>query len=258
MEGMRVMEVRMRRVILTGTVVMMVLGLMVPAFAKGPTGATITGPGIDQPIELGMEDDLLWTIAEQSGFNAMMFEHPLEPGSGPLKMPPVGDLGPFYVITFYMGDMAIPLEIYPNAPLGPIADSPANPTGPLMHVAGGVDPAVFGKDERMFTWYKPVAALNRSLVSVGVPIEVDQASLPLVVPTTVAEASPTTSVTPSVPLAAAAAVEAPATTLAAPAPAPTPAPRGSSPVLPIVVVAGAVVAAAAVVGVSRRRRSLAG
>lgn len=230
----------MRRVFITLVIVGTAMLAGGAALAKGPSGATITGPGIDEPIELGVEDDLLWTLSEQSGFTSMMFQHPIAAGSGPLKMPPVGDLGPMYVVTFDMGDVSIPLEIFPDAPLGPIADSPDRPNGPLVHVADSVDPAVFGNDDaRMFTWYKPVAALNRTLVSLGVPLELAEAPAPVttVVPSTL-----------------------PATTVPVTVPVQTPATPADPtvPMLPIAVLAAGGVAAAAVVGATRRRRSLAG
>lgn len=242
----------MRRMLLIGTVMALVLAMAPPVSAKGPTGATITGPGIDEPIELGMTDEMLWTLAEQSGFNRLMFQHPAEPKSGSLKMPPVGDLGPNYVITFFMGDLAIPIEVYPHAPLGPIADSPDKPTGPLMQVSEGVDPAVFGRDDTMFTWYKPVAALNQTLLSIGVPLESSEATATKKVAEAAAKTPTAPTVEPAIQPTAKLADTTPATDTAPIAPS-----TNLTAILPIAVVAGAVLVTA-IVGTKRRRRSLVG
>lgn len=147
------------------------LAASAPAAAKGPSGATIEGPGIGEPIELDMTDERLWELADLSGFATMVYGGP--DFAGATTTPPQTlDLGPVFTITFHHGDERIPLLYYPDsgATAGPDGDDSA--VGALTHLpsitpAVGVDKAA--SKDGVGTWFAPDSRLDDLLTAIGVP-----------------------------------------------------------------------------------------
>jgi hypothetical protein len=133
-----------------------------PASAKGPESATITGPGLDDPIELSIGND---------GFNGLdtgVWNALPDSGSAPLvaKAPP-GDLGDRYVITWQMminEDETTPLrqELYLDAEGGAVAYTPAGqPFFDVKTVAG---------------WYRVPPSTVDAFAELGVPVSAKKLS----------------------------------------------------------------------------------
>jgi hypothetical protein len=132
------MNVRGRLALFTAVGSVLVLSTL-PAFAKGPAQAVITGPGLAQPITVGdlgsngvgsdsIGQDLA-ELVERSGFFTGMWGG----RQGRLRHRPTGDLGPRYTITYTMlrphgGSDAVVQYIYPFADPRPVTYMPANQT----------------------------------------------------------------------------------------------------------------------------------
>ena len=124
-----------------------------PASAKGIQSATISGPGLDDPIdvEVGRLPDLtaFWQVI------------PGQPEPPTLtERPPAGRLGPRYTVTWQlMTDADETTAIHQD--LYPLAEG-----GPLVHTAAGqsiFDGTTIGG------WYKAPIALRDRLHALGVP-----------------------------------------------------------------------------------------
>ena len=132
------------------------------ALAKGASEATITGPGITQPIALAGEGqphgDALMQIAEAAGFFPSVFQTTPDPM---LDAPPQAELGPMYTVTYAMPgpsnerDMLVQ-ELYPYAKPNPITYVPGGQpfwTSEVTH--GG--------------WFVAGTTLKNLLVEAGLP-----------------------------------------------------------------------------------------
>jgi hypothetical protein len=134
----------------------LVLALAGPAQAKGIQSATITGPGLDEPIDVAHPDDS--ELPAFTGFWDVMPGQPAPPAL--VEQPPTTQLGPRYTITWrLMTDAdettAIRQDLYPYAD-----------GGPLVHTSAGqaiFDGATVGG------WYGAPIALRDVLGSLGVP-----------------------------------------------------------------------------------------
>jgi hypothetical protein len=130
-----------------------VLALPAASEAKGPAEATMTGPGLDEPIQFqwsGRRADLE-LLVEQSGFFAAAF------GQAPnlmLARRPEGPLGPRYTITYDLGN-PVRQHVYPWAP-----------GGPLTHLPG--DQPFWGTKTTDRGWYR-ASGLTNTLVAAGLP-----------------------------------------------------------------------------------------
>jgi hypothetical protein len=131
------------------------LGAASPALAKGITSATITGPGLDDPIDAGND------IPDLSALTHVWEVSPGHPDAIPLAdEPPTPDVGPAYLVTWRImtgPSETTPLQqvLYPHAAGGPLVDTPA---GQRLHggeIAGG--------------WHRADARLARTLMALGVP-----------------------------------------------------------------------------------------
>ncbi len=142
-------------------VAMLVVGISEPAVAKGPQSATVTGPGIDRPIELmdTADSDLVSQLMEQTGIWYATGDHPL-----PLEEP-TGELGPAYTLTWInsgppgesVGERTIRQLIYLEAQNGPVIHTPAQE---------GLE----GWGSGVIGWFAAPNGLRDTLAELGVPI----------------------------------------------------------------------------------------
>ncbi len=117
----------MRRMIVLAGVLALAMLVMGPAWAKGPTGATIAGPGIEEPIviegdgEPGSGTDFA-AFVEAAGFwqVVMDVEGSAMSSRGEVIASPPSDLGARYTLTWHMGPERVITELYPNAAGGPV------------------------------------------------------------------------------------------------------------------------------------------
>ncbi len=147
------------------------------AHAKGARGATISGPGLDQPIDLDMEvrgqSSTLWKLAEGTRLLETVFLDPAR-SSFLTPAPPAGDLGPSYVVEheFYGPegdrDLVIRQHLYPYATGGPVVSTPAGQT-----LYGS--PAGSG-------WFRADDTLLARLVAVGLPATAPVETVPASAP----------------------------------------------------------------------------
>ncbi len=102
--------------------------LALPALAKGPASATITGPGIDEPIVLDGDPhpDSGSHLAEFSlatGFWELAYGADVDGGGlEVLDIPPTKELGPEYVVVWSHGGAGgdVMSLVYPHAAGGPL------------------------------------------------------------------------------------------------------------------------------------------
>lgn len=150
----------MKRLFLTVAIVALVLPAS--ALGKGPTSASIDGPGTGG-------GDVSFTgccspetptmmLAEQAGFFAAVFGHEPNPM---LAGRPKGDLGPKYTITYTVpgpnGETwKLLQDVYPYA-------TPA----PVTYMAPGQE--VFETEGTRGGWFQADARLKQTLVSAGLP-----------------------------------------------------------------------------------------
>jgi hypothetical protein len=141
-----------------------VLALPAAALAKGPSAATIDGPGVGG----GGGSDITITgccapetatmkLAEQAGFFPAAFARQPDPM---LDKRPRGDLGPRYTITYSVpgaefGTDEIRQDVYPYAM-----------PGPVTYMAPGQK--LFGSSTRG-GWFRADARLKKTLVEAGLP-----------------------------------------------------------------------------------------
>lgn len=108
------------------------LGLAVPALAKGPESATLTGPGVGEPIEFF--DQRPAKDVQSPPSRILDLTHLWRGGPPPMASPP-GDLGEAYTITWVnMGPPSTSVEertivqhIYLDAEGGPLIHTPDQP-----------------------------------------------------------------------------------------------------------------------------------
>jgi hypothetical protein len=129
-----------------------------PASAKGIESATISGPGLDDPMDVGSAVGDGGRLAILTGFWDVMPGQPRPPTF--TEDAPPGKLGPRYTITWRLltgpGETTpIRQDLYPEAA-----------GGPVVHTAGGQ--AIF-EGTTVGGWYAASFALRDLLGSFGVP-----------------------------------------------------------------------------------------
>jgi hypothetical protein len=134
----------------------LVLALAGPARAKGIQSATISGPGLDEPIQVAQPDSS--KLPALTGFWDVMPGQPAPPALTDEASTP--QLGPRYTITWRLmthadETTAIHQDLYLDAE-----------GGPLVHTAAG-QPIFDGGT--VGGWYEAPAALRDMLRSLGVP-----------------------------------------------------------------------------------------
>jgi hypothetical protein len=153
----------MRRFVLAPFALVLIAALApAAALAKGASEATITGPGLDEPISLAGEGQVggkkLMQLAEEAGFFPSVFATSPDPM---LDAKPEGRLGPRYEITYVMPgpDNALDRltqDLYPFA-------SPS----PISYMEPGQ--RYFGTERTRGGWYVASRTLKSSLVAAGLP-----------------------------------------------------------------------------------------
>jgi hypothetical protein len=153
----------MRRLLVPVAALAAMLLMPAAAAAKGPTGASLTGPGLAHPIVLegygeGSSDSPLAVLVSEGGFFPEVF---VQAPRTTLIRRPKGWLGPRYDVRYTMpggnsGDSTLRQELYPYAANGPTTYMPAGQKFWDTHsTAGG--------------WYRGTSRLKQMLVKAGLP-----------------------------------------------------------------------------------------
>jgi hypothetical protein len=136
-------------------IALVALALPANALAKGPSEASIAGPGLTTIRISGTEGSAtpFWRLTQAAGW----FEAVYGPSRLP-KAPPKGDLGPRYTITWTVPDAdTLHQDVYPYAKPFSVTYMPPGAKIYGATVRGG--------------WFVGGAKLGRALVAVGVPKE---------------------------------------------------------------------------------------
>ena len=150
------------KTILTVAAAAMVAAIPSPAWAKGPSQAMITGPGLAAPITVGGGGEpgsggRLAALAGGSGFFAAMFGETPDPMRA---TPPTTDLGPRYTVTYLVPggsrDATIIQQLYPLAA-----------TGPASYLASGQ--TFFDTEKTRGGWYSASPTFLATLRDLGIP-----------------------------------------------------------------------------------------
>ena len=154
----------MRRFLLLATVgTLGVLATTAPAAAKGPSTASLKGPGLDRALPLKGEGEMgtgtpLGAVVQFGGFFPQVFNESPDPTT---RTRPAADLGPRYRVVYRVpgpssGASTIVQDVYPYAKPGPVTYMPSGQRvwqGTRTH--GG--------------WFIGEAGLKRALVKAGLP-----------------------------------------------------------------------------------------
>jgi hypothetical protein len=146
----------MKRIVLS---VVAVVSLVVPATAaaKGPSEATVSGPGLAAPLKItgngegGYSD--LGILAEDGGFFPQAFGQ----SPSPLLRSKPGELGPRYSVVYVVppGSGTLKQDLYPYAQGGPVTYMAPGQHFWSQTTAGG--------------WYRGTSQLKAMLVKAGLP-----------------------------------------------------------------------------------------
>jgi len=139
-------------------IVIVVLALPATALGKGPSRASIAGPGLTTIRISGAEGSAtpFWSLVRAAGW----FEAVWGPSHLP-KTPSQGDLGPRYTITWTVPSSSrLHQDVYPYAEHYPITYMPSGQKIWGTPVRGG--------------WFVGGVKLSKALARVGVPAEAPQ------------------------------------------------------------------------------------
>jgi hypothetical protein len=152
----------MRRYLLLATAgTLAALVATAPAAAKGPSTATLTGPGLGHALAVEGDGETgagspLASLVELGGFFPQMF---LETPDPTVKSPPAGDLGPRYHIVYRVpgphGVSTLVQDVYPYA------------TTPVTHMSPGQ--RFWGSSRTHGGWFVSGPGLRATLVAAGLP-----------------------------------------------------------------------------------------
>ena len=156
----------MKRLILTLALVS--LALPTAALGKGPSAATIDGPGGGGGITFTgccEPGSPTMNLAEQAGFFPAVFRQTPDPM---LDQRPKGDLGPKYTITYTVpgpnnDSWTIKQDVYPYAP-----------SGAVTYMKPGQD--IFEIGGTRGGWFQAGPDLKQTLVAAGLPASVSGAT----------------------------------------------------------------------------------
>jgi len=148
--------------------------LATPAFAKGPSQASITGPGLRRAVVVSGngepgEQGRLANLAEQTGLFTVMFGAGASiSGPAPARLhtpPPTASLGPRYTLVYTVPGVTprpgqqfgqVRQDLYPRAAGGPLIYTPPGQQG-------------FGGPLTVTGWLRGRPQLTRTLAQAGVP-----------------------------------------------------------------------------------------
>jgi hypothetical protein len=143
---------RTRSLTITSLALAFILLMSLPASAKGPGSATITGPGGTINVSPGdyryHDEDPFWTLQSESGIVALALMDGDE-----LGVRPNGDLGEPLIVTWDLGDRDIVQSLYMNAEGGPVSYIEPDPANGIR---GG--------------WHRPLPSLRTALEELGIEI----------------------------------------------------------------------------------------
>lgn len=152
----------MRRLLLLPLALGVLLVLPAVAAAKGPSEATITGPGLRHALQIrgdgeGRSNTALGMLVSEGGFFAQAFE---QTPAGTTASAPSDRLGPRYDVVYTVpgpgGDSTLRQELYLYAVGGPTTYmAPGQKFWDTQVAPGG--------------WYRGDVALKRTLVKAGMP-----------------------------------------------------------------------------------------
>jgi hypothetical protein len=160
------------RLTVASSLVALLIGAAIPAEAKGPSSASIAGPGIASPIRIG------WEGGENRAFAALIRDSGIFTGlwcracEDRLRTPAAGELGPRYTVTYAMdlegvhgASGMVVQDVYPFAEPDPVTFvAPHQPFWGTSETVGG--------------WYLARPRLRRELVRLGVPDDAVATSSP--------------------------------------------------------------------------------
>jgi hypothetical protein len=143
--------------------VLCALALPAAALAKGPTEASIRGPGLATPLRLtwpadGRSDSPMEALVNGAGIMQVVF------GTQPrriLRRPPTARLGRRYVVRYLFprpsgpGDI-VRQDLYPFAKGGPVTYTPPGQR-------------IYGTRRALGGWFRASVRLRRALVAAGLP-----------------------------------------------------------------------------------------
>ena len=150
----------MRRYLVAAAVVALVIPAL--AAAKGPSAASISGPGLERTLTISGDGEGLGTqlggLAMRSGFFAQMFGQTPDPT---LRTRPAGTLGARYTVIYVVpgpngAQSRVVQRVYPFAK--PVALTYMKPGQPFWQT-----------DRTHGGWFRASLALKRILIRVGVP-----------------------------------------------------------------------------------------
>jgi hypothetical protein len=172
-----------------GAAIAFTVALATPAFAKGATQASITGPGLARPVIVSAADgsealpeqgDALSGLADQTGLFTVLFG----PSIGDIHMPDIpsrlrtppaaATLGPRYIVTYTVPGITpapgqtidkIRQYLYPRAAGGPVIYTPPKQQG-------------FGQPLQITGWLRGTPQLTATLTRLGVPAGASSWSAP--------------------------------------------------------------------------------
>jgi hypothetical protein len=146
------------------------LAVPAPAWAKGPSQATVAGPGLAAPVVVRGDGEpgtggRLADLADGTGLFAAMFGQTPDPMR---SAPPTRDLGPRYIVTYLLPGgtrvATIEQELYPFAAQGPVT-----------YLAPGQ--SFFDTERTRGGWYRAAPALLHTLRDLGLPAAVPVAAV---------------------------------------------------------------------------------
>jgi len=153
----------MRRFLLLATAAMLAaLALTAPASAKGPSTASLTGPGLDRALPVKGEGEggygtPLGSLVQLGGYFPQVFGGSPNPTT---RTRPAGDLGPRYRVLYRVpgpnANSTLVQDVYPYAK-----------PNPVTHMRAGQ--RFWGGTRTKGGWFVSEAGLKRTLVQAGLP-----------------------------------------------------------------------------------------
>ena len=152
----------MRRPLLLATALAALLLFPAASAAKGPSVASVTGPGLRHAVSIegygeGVNETALGILVSDGGFFAQVY------GATPVAKTsrPVGMLGPRYEVTYTVpggpnGDSSLRQDLYPYAAKGPVT-----------YMAP--DQKFWGRQYTPGGWSRGTIQLRNALVKTGLP-----------------------------------------------------------------------------------------